>query len=336
MTGATHSRPDVSVAMTICDGLPFLREQVVSMAEQELPWSQLVIADDGSIDGGAQVVTNRFGDRAQIISLAGGQGTNRAMAAALAEIDNPLVAMCDHDDVWYTNKLASLVRCFDDSRVMLAVSDARLINSAGEPMPSSLWQRRRLTTRRSRQLTQDPLFTLLRSSLLTGATMMFRRSLLEYVMPLPTEILPGHPAAEAHPMFIDRWISLVAAGVGAIALIPTPLMDYRVHEGQQTGPGSGRRFRLEAGEDVRLTRLVPQKDMTPALQAESQQLRRLSERLDVVRATTIEDYRRTLEARAALPVSRRSRTTPLARQAVTELRRGQGDGWRWASDLLRR
>jgi hypothetical protein len=64
---------------------------------------------------------------------------------------------------------------------------------------------------------------LLKRNLVTGATVMFRRELLDVARPFPREWVH------------DEWLAILAAAVGRIAVDPTPLIDYRQHEANQIG-----------------------------------------------------------------------------------------------------
>jgi hypothetical protein len=66
---------------------------------------------------------------------------------------------------------------------------------------------------------------LLRHPVVTGATMALRRDVRNYLFPLPRAI--------TH----DRWISFLLAVRGRVAIVASPLMQYRKHSGQQIGVG---------------------------------------------------------------------------------------------------
>lgn len=63
----------------------------------------------------------------------------------------------------------------------------------------------------------------LRRNLVTGATTVFRRSLLEHALPLPVEWVH------------DEWLGIIASAIGRVDLLEQPLIDYRQHESNQIG-----------------------------------------------------------------------------------------------------
>jgi len=88
----------------------------------------------------------------------------------------------------------------------------------------------------------------LRRNIVTGATMMVRRELVEQSRPFP--------AAWVH----DEWMAMVAAATGQVDLLEEPLTDYRQHGGNQIGvtslDASGKLGRLRASRTARNARLL--------------------------------------------------------------------------------
>ncbi|MBC7677901.1 MAG: hypothetical protein H7233_02770 [Pseudorhodobacter sp.] len=88
----------------------------------------------------------------------------------------------------------------------------------------------------------------LRRNIVTGATMMVRRELVERSRPFP--------AAWVH----DEWMAMVAAATGLVDLLEDQLTDYRQHGGNQIGvtslDASGKLGRLRAPRTARNARLL--------------------------------------------------------------------------------
>lgn len=63
----------------------------------------------------------------------------------------------------------------------------------------------------------------IRRNLATGATMMFRRDLLEHALSFPPEWVH------------DEWLAIVAAAVGEAQMLDAALIDYRQHGSNQIG-----------------------------------------------------------------------------------------------------
>ena len=85
------------------------------------------------------------------------------------------VTLCDQDDCWYPEKLERLLGSIGDAQ--LAYSDARVVSPEGEMIQPSFW------TVRNTNYTNFG--SLLLANTVAGAASLFRRELLEDVLPLP-------------------------------------------------------------------------------------------------------------------------------------------------------
>lgn len=113
-----------------------------------------------------------------------------------------------------------------DARPSLTLlhADARLVDEHGEPVGGTLLEAIEMTVAERDLYRAGAAFdALLRRNLVTGATTMFRRSLVETAAPLP----PGW----VH----DEWLGIIAAATGEVDVIEVPLIDYRQHGGNQIG-----------------------------------------------------------------------------------------------------
>lgn len=120
------------------------------------------------------------------------------------------VALADQDDVWYPEKLETLVTRLRDAK--LVYSDARVIDRDGTLSSDTYWVTRRHN--------HDLIEALLVTNSVTGAASLFSREVLDYALPFP-------PAQFAH--FHDHWVALVALALGRIEFVDRPLYDYVQH-----------------------------------------------------------------------------------------------------------
>jgi glycosyltransferase involved in cell wall biosynthesis len=123
-----------------------------------------------------------------------------------------LVGLCDQDDRWHPEKLATLSAAIGDAE--LVYSDARLVDPAGRVLAETMW--------RGRRNNHEDLASLLIVNTITGAASLFRRRVLERALPFPET--PGW-------QFHDHWLGLVALASGRIAYVGRPLYDYTQHRG---------------------------------------------------------------------------------------------------------
>jgi glycosyltransferase involved in cell wall biosynthesis len=122
------------------------------------------------------------------------------------------VALCDQDDRWYADKLSTLRASIGGA--VLAYSDLRLADPDGRVIAGTLYGNRRNNhTNLTSQLIHNSI---------PGAAMLFRRELLDIVLPFPEA--PGW-------QFHDHWIGTAALASGDVTFVASPLYDYVQHGG---------------------------------------------------------------------------------------------------------
>ena len=83
------------------------------MLGQELRDFELIVIDDGSTDGSAEVAQSFGDERIRLIRLDGNRGGNVARNEGIRAATTPLIAFLDSDDRYLPNKLASTVAEFE-------------------------------------------------------------------------------------------------------------------------------------------------------------------------------------------------------------------------------
>lgn len=119
------------------------------------------------------------------------------------------VAFCDQDDEWYPDKLGRLAKALEDEDATLAYSDMRIIDAHGNEIAPTYWVNRRNEYR--------DLQVVLVANTITGAASLFRRGILEDLVPFPPRVGDA---------FHDHWLACVAMSTGKLAYVDAPLYDY--------------------------------------------------------------------------------------------------------------
>lgn len=218
----------VSVALASYNGELFLGRQLESIARQTQLPDQVVVSDGGSDDGSVELVRDFFAAHPALGGVLVADGTCLGVSAnferAIAATTGELVALCDQDDVWAPDRLERGAAAFDDPTVLLTHSNARLVDAAGAPIGIGLFAALGVGGRELAQLAGPDAFALLiRRNLITGATAMVRRDLLNLALPFPEEWVH------------DEWLGILAAATGGIVPLSAELIDYRQHGGNQIG-----------------------------------------------------------------------------------------------------
>lgn len=119
------------------------------------------------------------------------------------------VAFSDQDDAWYPDKLSRLVSELESESAALAYSDMRIVDAQGGELAPTYWVNRRNEYR--------DLKALLVANTVTGAASLFRRDILEDLVPFPPRVGDA---------FHDHWLACVALSTGRLAYVDAPLYDY--------------------------------------------------------------------------------------------------------------
>ncbi len=104
--GQSMEHPICSVVVPTRDCLAYLPSALGSIALQNRPDIEVIVADDGSTDGTLAWLAARHADLPPLrVIETGGVGPAAARNAAIASSSAPYIAFLDADDVWWPNKL---------------------------------------------------------------------------------------------------------------------------------------------------------------------------------------------------------------------------------------
>ncbi|CAN7662794.1 MULTISPECIES: glycosyltransferase family 2 protein [unclassified Variovorax] len=317
MNAAEAARPALRVSVALCthNGARFLREQVRSICLQEPPPAEIVLSDDASKDDSIEVVRAAVNEcmrerpglqlPLRVLHNAVALRVTKNFEQAIGACEGELIALSDQDDVWLPGRLARMVSEFETRPGLLLLhTDARLVGANREDLGQTLFHALEVQPFEAERIHGGRAFDVfLRRNLVTGATTVFRRSLLAQAMPLPPEWVH------------DEWLGIIAAATGEVDVLEEPWIEYRQHEANQIG---ARRDSF-AGKVRKALASRGRIHVERAIKAEIL-LARLLESGDRVAPETIEKVRGKVahqRFRAALPASRIARCLPVLREAMT-------------------
>jgi glycosyltransferase involved in cell wall biosynthesis len=197
----------LSVALASCNGERYVVAQVQSILAQLDAEDELVVSDDASSDATVAVLNSLGEPRLRIVQNSQRVGYVKNFERAIKLCRGDFVFLSDQDDIWLPGKVDKLISCLE--RVSCAASDARVVNEDLGTINASFF-----ALRRTRSF--SPMAIFLRPSII-GATIACRRSFLNRLMPFP----------ERAPH--DFWITLNAALMRQMEVLPEPLILYRRH-----------------------------------------------------------------------------------------------------------
>jgi hypothetical protein len=220
----------ISIAMCTYNGAEFLPAQLQSIMEQSRLPDEIMICDDGSIDG-TRAFLERFKEESSVpVTLQFNEknlGSVKNFEQAITLCTGDVIALCDQDDVWRSDKLQLFESVLNNSPAAgLVFSDADIVDENLKPLNRRMWNEIGFEAHKRKLIkTGHALEVLVTGWTVTGATMAFRSPFVKLSLPIPEEIAMIH----------DGWIALTIAAVADVIAIDEPLIQYRQHAQQQIG-----------------------------------------------------------------------------------------------------
>jgi GT2 family glycosyltransferase len=212
--------PRVSAIIPSYNAATFLPLTLDSALGQTVTDLEVIVADDGSTDGTAEVVA-RYGDRVRYLRQANA-GVSAARNLALGVATGEFIAYVDSDDLWYPKKVERLLAAFDEwPDAGIIHSDVSVIDEQGTVL------RRRFNHEPPRPVPQgDCLPQLLEYSHVQLCSVMERRTV--------TEALGGFDRRFHGTEDYYRWLVAAMRGV-RFGYVDEPLASYRWRSGSLSG-----------------------------------------------------------------------------------------------------
>ncbi|HUP01074.1 MAG TPA: glycosyltransferase family A protein [Gemmatimonadota bacterium] len=211
----------ISCVVPVFNGDRYLAESLDSILAQSLPADEIVVVDDGSTDGTAEVAA-RYVDAVRLVRQENA-GSPAARNRGVTESRGDLIAFGDADDLWHPDRLARQIERFEQ-RADLDCCIAHVQN---------FWSPE-ATVEKEMDLRHGD-FTLPHAGVIT-MTGLVRRSIFDRVgLFLPS--LRHHDGQE--------WQVRARDHGAVIEVIPEVLMSRRVHDGNES-----RRRRADESEGL--------------------------------------------------------------------------------------
>ncbi|MEP7154199.1 MAG: glycosyltransferase family 2 protein [Betaproteobacteria bacterium] len=205
---------DVTVLLSTFNGEDFLQAQLDSLYAQTHAPARILVRDDGSSDGTAEILEKaRAAGRIEILASGPNLGAARSFLELLrlAVADSAgYIAFCDQDDIWSPDKIARAVAVLSSSTVeapvmycsRLALVDADLNPLGLTPLPGKTGFGNALV-----------------ENIAVGCTIMLNRAASELVATnLPARVL-----------IHDWWCYAVVSCFGSVLYDEQPTIQYRQH-----------------------------------------------------------------------------------------------------------
>ncbi|PSL01257.1 glycosyltransferase family 2 protein [Cecembia rubra] len=103
-----------SVIIPLYNKVAFIESAINSVLQQDYKDFEIIVINDGSTDGGVELVSKKFGNNIKLINQIN-SGVSAARNAGIANSKFPWVAFLDADDYWASTYLSSLNKFIKDN-----------------------------------------------------------------------------------------------------------------------------------------------------------------------------------------------------------------------------
>ena len=216
--------PRVSVIMPAYNHASFVRQAVESVLGQSFTDLELIVYDDGSTDGTADVVRSISDARLKLEVLSRNHGATWAVNSALERAQGDYIAIINSDDYFLPGKLDSQVRFLEETPGVAAVFGLPMfVDERGQPLPDEKNPFRNLFEKRNRSREEWLHRFFVIGNALCHPTVMVRRSCYDELGPYDARLaqLPDY----------DFWIRICSRY--DIHILPQHLTAYRVLDGDR-------------------------------------------------------------------------------------------------------
>lgn len=217
----------ISVCMATYNGVCYIREQLDSILCQLGPEDEIIISDDGSLDGTLDVIASLKDSRIRVVRHVRDPKIRRTPEIVGANFENALshcsgeyIFISDQDDIWLPNKVEKMFASLQTKAIVAC--NARIL-ADGEVTDRCIY-RDKIPVKNF----------VLRRGKYYGCCIAFRAKMLRYVLPFPTRL----------PLY-DYWIGCISEVVGGADYISEPLVLHRVHDSN-----TSRTLKLSSGYKV--------------------------------------------------------------------------------------
>ena len=211
----------ISVCIATYNGEKYIQEQLASILPQLGIDDEVIISDDGSTDNTIKLILALQDRRIKITKGPRQNSPIWNFENALKQAKGEYIFLADQDDVWKPNKVKICTKWL--GTYACVISDAEVTDQKLNVVATSLFK--------MLHVKKGKLYNACWKNGYTGCCMAFRHSILEMVLPFPSDI-PMH----------DIWIGNVAAFHYQVKFTNEELIYFRRHQNSNSCNGKGSKY----------------------------------------------------------------------------------------------
>ena len=233
--------PLVSVVMCTYNGEKYIDEQITSILQQSYTNFELIIVDDRSTDSTWSKLLHwqqQYPGKIKSFQNEVNLGYNKNFESAIQRASGDFIALSDQDDIWLPEKITAQMAAFSNDTIVLVHNKSVRLEGT-----SLNYKKAALQHHFSGNRTRKFFFF----NHIMGHDMIFRRSLVPYIVPIPDK------------MSYDCWIAVVATCLGSVVSVGTFLVHHRIHESNNffSSQATSKKKELDLYETLRLFSAIP-------------------------------------------------------------------------------
>ena len=227
----------VSVALIVYNGANYMQTQLNSILDQTHKVDEIIVVEDASTDSTREILLAYSKQNPGLFFINHNPeniGSYKSIEKAIKLCTGDLILLADHDDFWYSNKVAIIVKWFEANPSMNGVfTNGYLMDAKGETNNNyNLWDSMSFPHNIINTANNLKLYINTVENSVTGAAMAFRNNLTFLKTPFP----------QIKYLIHDRWLAIHLAENNSLGILNEKLINYRLHPTQETG---GRKTDIE-------------------------------------------------------------------------------------------
>jgi glycosyltransferase involved in cell wall biosynthesis len=224
----------ISVALIVYNGAKYMRTQLDSILAQTHKVDEIVVCDDASSDSTIEVLEQYKNKHPNLFFIHYNNqniGPTKNIEKTIQACTGDIILLADQDDYWEPNKVATIVKWFEQNPTMNGVfTNGSLMNSNGElDNKYGLWDSMGFPYKNIKSnndlIDKLNLYINTVENALTGATLAIRKNLPFLNQPFPIIKHLVH----------DRWLAINLAETNSLGVLEDKLIHYRIHSEQAIG-----------------------------------------------------------------------------------------------------
>jgi glycosyltransferase involved in cell wall biosynthesis len=227
----------VSVALIVYNGANYMQTQLNSIVDQTHKVDEIIVVEDASTDNTKEILFGYSKQNPGLFFINHNHknlGSYKSIEKAIKLCTGDIILLADHDDFWYSNKVATTLNWFEANPTMNGVfTNGYLMDAQGEINTKyNLWDSMSFPHAIVNSTNNLKLYINTVENAVTGAAMAFRNNLPFLKTPFP----------QIKYLIHDRWLAIHLAENNSLGILNEKLINYRLHPAQETG---GRKTDIE-------------------------------------------------------------------------------------------